>query len=139
MTCAFCHNPDVIIKRNEGTGIPIQWDQQGEREHKCPVATVYCPTCQKRMLQTSVCEHYQNLNYKPGENEQFFMRMILHPPQPKQQKKWIGASVGNTRTKDTKCRKCGKDLNGWKTERIERHVREHRIQEEKEKMQARLT
>ena len=138
MPCEFCNNPNVIIKIHEGTGHPIPWDKQGERPHNCPVPTVYCPACKERMHQTSVCEHYKALGYKPGENEQFFIRMILHPPQPRFQGKRIGTSVGNTRTKNTTCKKCGKDLNGWKTERIERHVKEHIEQEKEQALQRRL-
>lgn len=138
MACEFCHDPNVIIKIHEGTGQPMLWDRQGERPHNCPVPTVYCPSCRKRRLQLDVCEHYKALGYRQGENEQFFINKILHPPQPKPQGRRIGTSAGYTRTKNTICSKCGKDLNGWKTERIDRHVQEHEDEEKKKAPQTRL-
>lgn len=125
MPCEFCGLESVFIKRHEGTGEAMLWDRQGERPHNCPIPTIFCPTCNKRMLQTDPCAHYKALGYKPGENEAFFIRLIKFPPQPRQNKKWIGTSVGNTRTKDTKCKRCGQDLNHKTYEQIQVHIKEH--------------
>ena len=122
MTCELCNNPNVVIQTHQGTGSPILYDTMSERPHVCPVKSVYCPICKKRFRQESVCFHYQNLNYSPGENEDFFIRNILHPPQPKQNKKWIGTSVGNTRTKNSICKHCNNSIDGLSAQKQEEHI-----------------
>lgn len=136
MTCEFCNNPNVVIKIHEGTGEVMLWDTQSERPHNCQVTTIYCPSCRKRMLQVKPCVHYQDLNYTPGENEAFFIRMIKFPPKAKTISKRIGTSAGNNRAKNTRCTfaGCNKDINGYSFDKIQQHVEDHK----KEALQERL-
>lgn len=136
MTCEICGNPNVYPKQHEATQEWYLYDKNLEGPHKCPIASVYCPNCNKRFPQNKVCIHYQNLNYKPGESEAFFIRNIKFPPRPKQTSKRIGTSGGNNRAKNTKCNVpgCYKDLNGLSYAQIEKHIEEHA----KQKGQTRL-
>lgn len=44
---------------------------------------VFCPKCDQNFPEDAVCDHYKALNFKPGENPDFFIRMISNPPKPK--------------------------------------------------------
>lgn len=106
--------------------------------------TIFCPACESEYLETQPCEHYRNLGYKPGENEGFFQRRIREGYEPgswtnrNKFKKHIGTSVGNTRTKDTTCKACGKNLNHFSQDKIAAHIAKHAEEEEKTKAQTRL-
>lgn len=97
---------------------------------------VFCPAHSQNFPEDAVCDHYKALNFKPGENQDFFIRMISNPPKPKFQGKRIGTSGGNTRTKNTVCKfpGCNKDLNGYSFEKMQQHTEDHK----KENLQARL-
>jgi len=93
---------------------------------------IFCPACNVSMPETAPCEHYKRYNWKAGENEEFFVKLIKQNYEPgssmgwKGKRKCIGTSVGNTRTKNTRCLLCGKDLNGLTYAKIEKHKEEHR-------------
>lgn len=95
---------------------------------------VYCPKCEDNFPEDAVCDHYKALNFKPGENPDFFIRNIMFPPKPRFQGKRIGTSAGNTRTKNTVCKECNKDLNGLSFDKMQQHVEDHK----KENLQERL-
>lgn len=122
MTCNLCNKENVVIVYHEGTGSPILFDKQSERPHVCPIKSVYCPIHRMRFPQNRVCEHYEKLNYVPGENEDFFIRNILNPPRPKQTFKRIGTSAGNTRTKNSICKHCNQSIDGLSAAKQEEHV-----------------
>lgn len=127
MNCEFCGSESVVVKHDKEIDKLILWDVQKDASHNCTVPVIFCPSCMKLMTQQNPCEHYKKLAYRPGENESFFIQRIKFPPAPKQNKKWIGTSAGNTRTKNTRCKfpGCNKDLNNMSYEKIQEHVRDH--------------
>lgn len=98
------------------------------------------------MLETDPCEHYKKYNWKPGENETFFIKLINQNYQVgsfggwKNKRKSIGTSAGNTRTKNTVCKwpGCNKDLNGYSFERMQKHADDHKKQQQENQLQERL-
>lgn len=94
---------------------------------------IRCPACDRSMPETDPCEHYKKYNWKPGENETFFIKLIQQNYAPgsfggwKNKRKSIGTSAGNSRTKNTLCKfpGCNKDLNRYSFEKIEEHKQAH--------------
>src|SRR5574337_580754 len=102
---------------------------------------ISCPACDIKMPEDQPCEHYKKYNWKPGENEMFFIKMIQQNYEPgtfgrSKWRKQIGTSAGNTRTKNTVCKwpGCNKDLNGYSFERMQKHADDHKKQEREQQL-----
>lgn len=106
-------------------GIQVSWkdgrfsDDNGMPHHITRCSTrpkhVWCPRCMEAFPMSSVCEHYKELKYVPGETEDFFIGRILSTKR---------AAAASTSRPDP-CKTCGADLSRLDAARRKTHEKIH--------------